>query len=144
MGADDRRSERANVILTATIEGPAGAAIRVRVSNLSPFGALVIGDQLPLRETAVVFRCNGLAIEGWISWADAGRAGIEFAEEVDPERLTHRETPHTTIVKDTRQVDFRRPGFRGNQLTDEERQGLEDWKREQSGPPGGDDPATEH
>ena len=142
MGADDRRSERENVILTATIEGAAGAAVRVRIGNLSPFGALVIGDQTLTPETAIILHCNGLAIEGWISWADAGRAGIEFAEEVDPERLTHRETPHTAIVKDTRQVDFRRPGFRGNQLTDEERKALEDWKR-QSGPPGGDESAIE-
>jgi hypothetical protein len=132
MGADDRRSERANVLLTATIEGPAGAAVRVRVSNLSAFGALVIGDEIPPPETAIVLHCNGLAITSWISWSDSGRAGIAFADEVDPERLTHRERPHAAIVKDTRQVSLRRPGFRGNQLSEEEQRAVEDWKRRQS------------
>jgi len=141
MGPDDRRSERANVILTATIESAGSSTVRVRVSNLSANGALVIGDEIPKRETPIVFHCNGLAIESWVSWVDAGRAGIAFAEAVEPETLTHREgVPHAAIVRDTRQVDFRRPGFRGNQLSDEEQRALDEWKRDRSPPSGEDDP----
>ena len=143
MTADDRRSERANVILMATIESAARPIIRVRVSNLSANGALVIGDGLAPAETAIVFHCNGLAIESWISWSDAGRAGIAFAEEVDPDRLTHRETPQAAIIKDTRAVDFRRPGFRGNQLSSDEQRAVDEWKRTQSGSSDGDDPPAE-
>jgi hypothetical protein len=129
LGTDERRSARANVILTATIEDGA-ARIPVRVSNLSSHGALVIGERLPAAETQVVFRCNGAAVQCWVAWCRDDRAGIQFGTPVQPDALTQRESvPRIAITKDTRELDFRRPGFRGNQMTDEERKIVEEWNR---------------
>ena len=130
MGTDDRRSARANVILTALIED-GDIRAPVRVSNLSEYGALVIGDRLPSGESHVTLHCNGTAVRCWVAWSQGGRAGIHFEEPVCPELLTKRESPPTPVItKDSRSTDFRRPGFRGNQLTDEERKILEDWRKQ--------------
>ncbi len=129
MGSDERRSARANVILTAVIEH-GSARIPVRISNLSEHGALVVGDGLPQDETQINFRCNGASVQGWVAWSRAGRAGIQFGTPLQPDALTQREAaPRATIIKDNREVDFRRPGFRGNQMTDEERKIVEEWNQ---------------
>ena len=132
MSKEERRSARSNVILTAMIEH-GNARIPVRVSNLSEHGALVIGDSLPTGETKVTFRCNGVAIEGWVAWWEKGRAGIEFGNSTEPEALLQRTAfHHIEIIKDTREREFRRPGFRGNLLTDEEREIVNKHNRAQS------------
>ena len=140
MGSDERRSARANVILTAMIEHR-GARIPVRVSNLSEHGVLVVGDRLPTGETQIVFHCNGASVQSWVAWSRDGRAGIEFGIPVPPDALTQRgeAVPRVAIVKDTREVDFRRPGFRGNQMTDEERKIVEEWNRPEPKRPEEDD-----
>lgn len=130
MGADERRSPRANVILTATVEGSAGCRAQVRIANLSANGAMVIGKGVPSRESEIIFRCNGLDINGWVTWLDGDRAGIQFAEPIEPEALSRKDKgPPVMTVKDERKLDFRRPGFRGNQMSQEERQAVEDWIR---------------
>lgn len=131
MGTDERRSERANVILTAMIEHR-GARVPVRVRNLSQHGVLVVGEGIPAAETQVTFRCNGASVESWVAWSRDGRAGIQFGIPLQPEALAQREAvPLVAIANDTREVDFRRPGFRGNQMTDEERKIVEEWNRPQ-------------
>ena len=126
---DERRSERVNVLLTAAIEA-GSTRIPVRVGNLSAHGAMVIGDGLPPSETHVIFRCNGQAIQSWVAWTRGGRAGIQFGNPINPETVTHRaHVPPAAITKDTRELDFRRPGFRGNQMTEEERKIVEEWNR---------------
>lgn len=138
--ADERRSERSKVLLTAMIEN-GGSRIPVRVSNLSAHGALVIGKELPPSEERVVFHCNGFATGGWIAWVKDGHAGIQFDEPVEPEKLVQRlPTPRVTIIKDTRELNFRRPGFRGNQLTDEQRKIVEEWTKPESKPTNGENP----
>lgn len=132
--ADDRRSERTRVLLTAVVEH-AGSRIRVRVSNLSAHGALVIGKGLPFNDTLVTFRCNGSEIESWVAWSRDGLAGLQFSDPIEPEKLVRRLVDHHgAIMKDNRTLDFRRPGFRGNQMTAEERKTLEEWSREQLKP----------
>lgn len=127
MTTDERRSPRANVILTATIEF-GRTRIPVRVRNLSQHGALVIGDGLPADETEITFRCNGAAVQSWVAWSQPGRAGIQFGRPTQTEALTQREAgPRIAITKDTREQDFRRPGFRGNQMTEEERKTVDEW-----------------
>jgi hypothetical protein len=105
MGADDRRSAREKVILTAEVEETAaGSKFPVRVSNVSRYGALIVGAGLPPSETEIVFRCNGLEIAGWVAWSDADSAGLQFAEPIETEKLTHRlKPPAAGIVKDDRQ-----------------------------------------
>src|SRR5574338_310335 len=124
--SDERRSKRANVILTATVES-GGVRTPVRIGNLSAHGAMIIADCLPPPEASVMFHCNGLAVQAWVTWIQAGRAGIQFAEPMNPDVLAKRAAvPQSMIVKDEREVDFRRPGFRGNQMTEEERKIVEE------------------
>jgi hypothetical protein len=123
---DERRSTRANVLLSAVVETE-GATIPVRVRNLSAHGVLVKAPGLAAGEKPIVFRCNGVAIPGWIVWADEGEAGIQFGEVVQPERVAKRPTSTVATVRDTRTVDCRRPGFRGNLLTDEQRAIIQEW-----------------
>ena len=128
---DERRSPRANVLLIGEIES-GKVRIPVRVDNLSAHGALVIAKAIPNSETRVIFHCNGVAVEGWVAWAKAPQAGIQFDEQIEPERLRRSGSLHSpALIRDTRKVDFRRPGFRGNQLTEEERELLEDWRASQ-------------
>ena len=129
MGSDERRSARANVILTGMIEH-SNSRIPVRIRDLSDHGAQVIGDKLPAADTQITLRCNGQAVEGWVAWSQGERAGIEFGRPTPPDVLTKRERrPSLGITKDTRDVGFRRPGFRGNQLSEEERRILEEWTK---------------
>lgn len=129
-GAGERRSARANVLLTATIED-GGFSVPVRVSNLSAHGAMIVGDRLPPRDAVVTFRCNDVAVAGMIVWTGTGRAGIEFADPLDLSLLARKAPPPPAIetVRDTREVSLKRPGFRGNQLSEEERRIVEDYHR---------------
>jgi PilZ domain len=129
MDSDERRSDRANVILTAMIEHSQDR-IPVRIRNLSEHGALVVGDGLPAADTAITFRCNGQAVEGWVAWSRGKRAGIAFGKPTRLDALTKREQRQGLgITKDTREISVRRPGFRGNQLSEEERKIVEAWTK---------------
>jgi hypothetical protein len=128
--ADERRSARANVLLAAVIERD-GLCTPVRVGNVSAHGALVLCDDLPPEEARVTFRCNGLAIESWIAWVRPPFSGIQFGEPIRPEDLLRARAPRPMITRDARNLDHRRPGFRGQQLTDDERQIVEEWRASQ-------------
>jgi hypothetical protein len=124
--ADERRSPRSNVLLRATVEF-GGIHIPVRVNNLSRHGALALGTNLPPEGTEVVFRCKGLTIPSWIAWVQSDCAGVQFVECTDLESVERDEAFRHLIVKDKRAMDFRRPGFRGNQLTPEQRAIVQEW-----------------
>ena len=138
--SDDRRSPRVNVIMMADVEF-GKARIPVRISNLSAHGALVIGDGLPPCDTQVTFHCNESSIEGWVMWVGPGRAGIQFDEPVSPEAICQKaQREQVEITRSETNCDYRRPGFRGNQLSAEERRIVEEWNRLQSGSHGGSRP----
>jgi hypothetical protein len=129
--ADERRSARSSVLMKASIECQ-GIRIPVRVVNLSAHGALVLGDDMPAEDAPVTFRCSGLVTKGWMAWSQSPQGGINFDAPIKPNAaLPNNRGGADLIVKDTRKLDFRRPGFRGNQLTEEEREILEEWKREE-------------
>lgn len=133
VGADERRAERTNVILTAILEIADKPVIHVRISNLSASGALLIGPDFPPTETAAVLRCNDLALSGWITWSDGHKAGMQFSDPIETEALTKRaRRVPAAILKDERSLDFKRPGFRGNQMSDAERDEVERWLRDQT------------
>lgn len=129
--ADERRSAREKVLLTATIECD-GSRIPVRVVNLSAHGALVTCDTEPPEGRALIFRCNGQLAKGSMAWVRIPLAGIDFDAPIMPKAFLPKalHTAHL-ITRDTRELDFRRPGFRGNQMSNEERQIVEEWKRKQ-------------
>lgn len=128
--ADERRSARSSVLMKASIECE-GIRIPVRVVNLSVHGALVLGDDMPAEDAPVTFRCSGLVTKGWMAWSQSPQGGINFDVPIKPNAALLNRGGADLIVKDTRKLDFRRPGFRGNQLTEEERIILEEWKREE-------------
>ena len=130
--ADERRSARTNVVISATVEwGP--HRVEVRIKNLSAHGALVVGNGLPAPETDVNLHYMGQKVSGWIPWSTGGSAGIAFGEAVEPQRVLRPSScSHALIVRDTRKVDCKRPGFRGRQLSDEEAQIVEEWNRANS------------
>lgn len=130
--SDDRRSPRVNVLIKAAVEF-GKSQIPVRINNLSAHGALVVGENLPPCDSEVVFHCNQASIAGWVMWKEANRAGIQFQEPVSPETLVHKDKGIPVVITpDDRKGDFRRPGFRGNQLSAEERRIIEEWQRLES------------
>ena len=113
------------VMLSAILKHD-GKHVRVRVLDLSMHGALIAADELPSAGCDVSLHCGQQSVEGWIAWVRGNMAGIDFDEIVDQQRFTSRTTANTNtttdmVVKDTRKIDFRRPGFRGDQLTADER-----------------------
>jgi hypothetical protein len=128
--ADERRSARSSVMLAAIIQS-GEAQLPVRVVNLSEHGALVQGDELPRDDVPVTFRCGGLQVAGWMAWVRPPLAGISFDCAVEPNDALQSVRAAHMIIRDTRQKDFRRPGFRGNQLTSEERRIVQKWASEQ-------------
>lgn len=128
--ADERRSVRSSVMLAATIEA-GEACLQVRVVNLSANGALVQGEQLPGDDVPVTFRCGGLEVPGWMAWVRPPLGGINFDMKVNPNAALQSVRATHMVIRDTRPQDFRRPGFRGNQLTAEQRRIVENWAREQ-------------
>ena len=99
-----RRARRATVILTAEIEHE-GQSIPVTLSNLSPGGALIVGELIPAEGSRVVFRRNDICVASRVAWVEAGHAGLEFDEPLQFEDLLrHVPQPHTVVRQ-----QFRRP-----------------------------------
>ena len=129
--ADERRSIRSAVLLTAVLECD-GTDVPVRVVNLSANGALVSADELPPADGRVLFRCKSLVVEGWVAWSHPPNAGINFDTDIDPKEVVPKNrTEEILVTGDERQTDFRRPGLRGTPLTPAERKIVEDWRREE-------------
>jgi hypothetical protein len=129
--ADDRRSARSKVFLTATIETGTVSA-RVRIDDLSAHGARIVGDDLPAIDTPVAFRCNDLSVSGFIAWVAPPLAGIGFGEPVEPSDAL-RNIPRP---RPGNQPSFRRPGFRSRQLTPAEQRLAAQWNGNQTSRPG--------
>lgn len=135
--AEERRSVRSKVRLTATIESEHGR-VEVRVDDLSAHGARVFGQGLPPVDTTVTFRCNALAVEGFVAWVEGSQAGVGFGEPVQPrDALRTVPRPQQDSPQQNAPQDFRRPGFRGRRLTDAERQRVEEWAKPDRNRPGG-------
>lgn len=132
--SDERRSARSTVLLAAMIECD-GRQLPVRVINLSAHGALVHGDELPDSDEEVTFRCSEVTAKGWMAWVQPPLAGINFDEPIQPDGTWIKpQSGAHMVTPDTRKLDFRRPGFRGNQMSDEEREIVAKWLREQQEP----------
>ena len=130
-GADERRSARSTVLLTAAIEC-AGERVPVRVINLSTHGALVQGDAMPDAESKVTFHCSDVASSGWMAWVQPPHPGISFDEPIKLSALRVKPKGGAEmVIRDTREVDFRRPGFRGRQMSAEERAVVDKWLEQQ-------------
>lgn len=120
--SQNRRSRRANVLLAASIE-TSGAAIPVKLRNLSTEGALIEGDELPVEGSEVLFRRNDLALSGRVAWVDGKQAGVAFRTPIAQEDVL-RNIPKP---RERATLPFRRPGLSARELTPEERRLAESW-----------------
>jgi len=124
--AQNRRSRREHVFLTATLE-VAGESVDVVLRNLSSEGALVCGKKLPQPGDAVLFHRQGLSAPGIVAWYHQGLAGIQFDIPLYPKELLRhipsKENRPTLNIK-------RRPGLKPRPLTAGERAIVERWAAE--------------
>ncbi len=118
----NRRSERSNVLLAATIE-VSGLKIPVKLRNLSADGALIEGEGLPVDGTEVLFHRNDLTVISRIAWVAGCHAGVAFATKLQPQEvLRHIPQPRSRVIP-----EFKRAGLACRPLTDEERRSIESW-----------------
>lgn len=123
---DERRSARSRVLLAATVEG-SGDPIRVRIEDLSAHGARVLGENLPPVDTPVTFQCNDLRVSGYVAWVQPGSAGIGFGHAVRPDDALRPVSKPRKVPIPAPSRDFRRPGFRPQQLTEAEQRAIAEW-----------------
>src|SRR5215207_6714325 len=93
----NRRSRRAPVLLTATIE-VAGSPQPVKLRNLSEEGALIEGERLPLEGATTFFHRNELRLKSRVVWVEGRYAGVAFARTLNPEEvLRHVPQPRRRV-----------------------------------------------
>jgi hypothetical protein len=121
--SSNRRSDRSNVFLKATLE-TSGASQSVVLRNLSQQGALVQGKELPSAASRVLFHRQGLSVPGRVAWCHCGYAGIEFDFPLFlKEMLRHVPAPPEKPAVPAK----RRPGLSSKPLTTAERSLIERW-----------------
>ena len=118
----NRRSTRSNVLLAATIE-VAGAAMAVKLRNLSSEGALIEAKGLPAEGSEVLFRRNEIGVVSRIAWVQGNQAGVAFQSPLPREQVL-RNVPQP---KHRTPTQFRRPGLASREMTAEERRLAESW-----------------
>lgn len=79
-----RKTSRAHVILSGTVSS-AAFVTDVRLANVGPGGALIIGLAQPLRrhERVSIVR-DRLEVRSRVVWSEGDRAGVQFDQEVAP------------------------------------------------------------
>lgn len=117
-----RRSRRSPVLLTATVEVE-GAAVSVKLRNLSEEGALIEGDRLPLEGSTTFFERKELRLKSRVAWVQGRYAGVAFDETLKPEQVL-RNVP---VPRPRAPVDCKRPGLACRPLSAYERRMLERW-----------------
>jgi hypothetical protein len=117
-----RRSNRSNVLLTATIEY-GGASLPVKLRNLSETGALIEAERLPGADAEIVFRRNDLKVHGRIAWVSDNQAGIAFATTL----LTSEVLRNIPQPRQRAQSVFRRPALRPRALSAPEQIAMDQW-----------------
>lgn len=118
--ADERRSPRSKVMLAAMVRHEEGQT-RVRVLDLSSHGALIVGGSLPPMNSTVTLHCGSQSVAGWVAWRSGKQAGLHFDQKVSRQDFAPQASFSHAVILDNHKADARRPGFRGNQLSAEER-----------------------
>jgi len=118
----NRKARRSNVLMSASLE-LSGTSLPVKLRNLSADGALVEADTLPVEGAAILFRKGDLSVRGRVAWAKTRHAGISFDLKLAPDQvLRHVPAPRARVAP-----DFRRPGLKSSNLTEEELRFGENW-----------------
>ena len=80
-----RNEKRDSLFLSATVTIDGSEPFATRVRNLSAGGMMIDVAHDPVVGTPLVADVRGIGeIKGRIAWASPGRAGVAFAEEIDP------------------------------------------------------------
>ena len=74
-----RREERIDLFVRASVHSQPGSGV-VRLCNMSPIGALIEGESLPLVGYEVELRRGALCVPGKIVWRSAHQAGVSFSQ----------------------------------------------------------------
>lgn len=117
-----RQSTRATVAFVAAIgSGPSSETIKLR--NMSPIGALVEGEMLPIPGSRVRLLRNDLPLMGHVVWVQGKRGGIRFEE---PANFTAylRNVPSPRARP---QLVSKRPGLKSTPLSHSDRCIMERW-----------------
>jgi hypothetical protein len=118
----NRRSRRAHLLMAATLE-ISGRAVKVKLRNLSPEGAQVEGEDLPVEGTELLFRKGDLAVAGTIIWTKGKQAGIRFAQLLETQAVLN----HIAAPRPRMEQEFRRPGLASRALSEAERKLAASW-----------------
>ena len=118
----NRRTPRSHLFMKASLD-VGGRQHEVRLRNLSADGALVQGEELPVEGTEVLFRKEKLSVPGRIAWTADGRAGVSFAQALEPDVvLRHVPQPRTRMETSTR-----RPRLTSSELSAGEKRYVDEW-----------------
>jgi hypothetical protein len=121
--AGKRGSKRARVLLAAKVH--AGAAeMDVRLRDLSQKGALIEGKGIPPAGTEIVFCRGSICVPARVAWTADGRAGLEFAYQIDETEVLVQLKRTTTDQNTPR---FRRPRLSGEDMSEQEKQLARLW-----------------
>jgi hypothetical protein len=107
-----RQEKRDSLFLSATVKIDGGKPFSTRVRNLSAGGMMIDVSNDPVPGTPLVAEVRGIGeIIGRIAWSSPGRAGVAFAEDIDP-RLARAGAPTKLEVPSyLKQAPGRRPGL---------------------------------
>lgn len=83
---DTRNLTRDSLFLMARVRIEGGEMERrIKVRNLSPGGMMAEGDVEVRRGTRIAVELRNIGwVNGTVAWTQGNRAGIAFAEEIDP------------------------------------------------------------
>ena len=109
-------------MLTANVD-VCGTPTAVRLRNLSPEGALIEGDCLPLVGSKTLFSRNDVRVMSEVVWVEGRYAGLAFDQPLEQDKIL-RSIP---VPRERVMPVVKRPGLACRPLTDYERAMLEQW-----------------
>ncbi|MCM8557104.1 PilZ domain-containing protein [Sphingomicrobium sediminis] len=118
----NRKAPRSHFFMKASIELD-GRHHDVRLRNLSAEGALIEAEDLPVEGAEILFRKEKLSVPGRIAWSADGRAGVAFAQRLEPDVVRR----HVPQPRQRANAPTRRPGLKSHELSEGERRFAEEW-----------------
>lgn len=107
-----RQEKRDSLFLSATVTIESGKPFVTRVRNLSAGGMMIDVTTDPTPGQLLVAEVRGIGeIVGRIAWSSPGRAGVAFAEEIDPRLARSSSGAKIDLPEFLRQPVGRRPGL---------------------------------
>ena len=90
--AQQRKDKRTRVLMRGTVYSPEGAVV-VKIRDISPEGAYVIGDDPLPSNCDVIFKRGSMFVAALIRRSDRTGAGLEFYRPLNDEELQSANLP---------------------------------------------------